>query len=101
MVSDGVDSDTLILWEYIHVVGKVFPNPTSDIVNIYLDTDLPAVVKAEVFNLMGQKVFDEEIPDQAFRLVTIDLSSVSAGIYVIRLEVDQRYIFAKVMVSKL
>jgi hypothetical protein len=101
VVSDGTNSDTLILWEYIHVVGKVFPNPTSDIVSIYLDTDLPAVVKAEVFNLIGQKVFEEEIPDQASRLMTIDLSSLGAGIYVVRLQVDQRYIFAKVMVSRL
>jgi hypothetical protein len=100
IVSNGIISDTLILWEYIHVVGKVFPNPTSDIVNIYFDAGLPAVVNAEVFNLTGQKVHQEEIPDQALKLVSIDLSSLSAGIYIVRLQFDQRYIFAKVMVNR-
>jgi hypothetical protein len=100
VVSDGIDYDTLLLTDYIHVVGKVFPNPVKDIVNIYLEAEIPAVVKAEVFNIVGQKVLEEEFPNQAFRLVTIDLSSLPASIYVVRLQVKQRFIFAKVMVSR-
>jgi len=100
VVSDGIDYDTLLLTDYIHVVGKVFPNPVKDIVNIYLEAEIPAVVKAEVFNIVGQKVLEEEFPNQASGLVTIDLSSLPASIYVVRLQVKQRFIFAKVMVSR-
>ncbi|MFA4864048.1 MAG: T9SS type A sorting domain-containing protein, partial [Bacteroidales bacterium] len=101
IVSDGADYDTLLLTDYIHVVGKVFPNPVSDFVNIYLEAELPAVIKAEVFNIIGQKVLEKEFPDQDSRLLTIDLSSLSAGIYVVRLQVKQQFIWAKVMVSRL
>ena len=100
VVSDGFIYDTLLLKDYIHVVGKVFPNPASDLVNIYLDAELPAVVKAEVFTMMGQKVFEEEFPDHNFKLVTIDVSSLPLGIYMIRLQVKQRFIFAKVMINR-
>ncbi|MCK9398777.1 MAG: T9SS type A sorting domain-containing protein [Bacteroidales bacterium] len=101
IVSDGADYDTLLLTDYIHVVGKVFPNPVSDFVNIYLEAELPVVIKAEVFNIIGQKVLEKEFPDQDSRLLTIDLSSLSAGIYVVRLQVKQQFIWAKVMVSRL
>lgn len=100
VVSDGINYDTLLLKDYIHVVGKVFPNPVSDFVNIYLEAELPAVIKAEVFNIIGQKVLEKEFPDQDSRLLTIDLSSLSAGIYVVRLQVKQHFIWAKVMVSR-
>jgi hypothetical protein len=99
VVSDGVKNDTLILWDYIHVVGKVYPNPTSDVVNLYLEEELPAMVNAEVFDMMGRKMLGEVIPDQAEKLVTIDLSSLSAGIYMVRLQVNQRFVFAKVMIQ--
>lgn len=97
IINDGVNSDTLTLHDYIHVVGKVFPNPTADFVNIYLEEALPAMVRAEVFNLMGQKLMDEVIPNQTQKLVSINLSALPAGIYMIRLQVNQRYVFAKVM----
>jgi hypothetical protein len=98
VVSDGIISDTLILYQYIYVVGKVYPNPTFSSVNIYVEEKLPAQVNIEVFSLMGQKMLSRIIPDQIERLVTIDLSTLSAGTYLIRLQVNQRYIFAKVMV---
>jgi hypothetical protein len=100
VVSDGNISDTLILYQYIHVVGKIFPNPASDVVSIYLDVQLPAQVVVEAFNLMGQKMLGIVIPGQAQKLVTLDVSSLSAGIYMVRIQVNQQYIFAKVMVSR-
>jgi hypothetical protein len=99
VVSDGMINDTLIFYQYIHVVGKVFPNPTSNSVNIYIEEKLPAQVNIEVFGLMGQKMLSREIPEQAEKLITIDLSSLSAGIYLVRLQVNQRYLFVKVMVD--
>jgi hypothetical protein len=103
VVSDGINYDTLLLKDYIHVVGKVFPNPVSDIVYIYIDAELPALVNAEVFNIIGQKVLEKEITDQDIRfgrLVALDLSHLSSGTYIVRLQVKDRFIFAKVMVSR-
>jgi len=100
VVSDGIDYDTLLLKDYIHVVGKIYPNPTSDLVNIFLEEELPSSIRIAVFNLLGQKLHEEQITDQTYPLLTINLASFSAGIYTIRIEIKQRYIFAKVMVSR-
>jgi PKD repeat protein len=99
VVSDGINYDTLLLTEYIHVVGKVFPNPASKIVNIYLDVQLPAVVYAEIYDLIGQKVLSKEFPNQSFRVVTLDISTLPVGIYLVRLQIQQRFIFAKIVVN--
>jgi hypothetical protein len=97
VVSDGINSDTLLLKDYIQVVGKIYPNPATNLINIYIDTDLPASVEVEVFNMLGQTVYQTEIPDQTNRLIEIDVSNLAAGIYNIRLTSQQRYIFGKFM----
>lgn len=58
------------------IAFTVFPNPTNGIVNI---DSAAEVVLAEVYNLTGQRV---AISSQA----SIDLSSVVAGMYIIKLE---------------
>lgn len=97
IVSDGTDFDTLSLTDYIHVVGKVYPNPTSGLVNIFLQEELPANVKAEVFNVFGQKLFEKQFENQYYPLLTMDLSLLSSGTYTIRLTIQQRYVFARVI----
>lgn len=97
VVSDGISSDTLMLKDYIQVVGKVYPNPATNHVTIYIDTELPSSVEVEVFNILGQRVYQTEIPDQTTRIIEIDVSNLAAGIYNIRLTAQQRYVFGKFM----
>jgi hypothetical protein len=100
IVSDGIQYDTLLLQDYIQVVGKVYPNPASETVHIFLEEELPSNIKIEVYNLLGQKVHDEELPNQSEQLISIDLSSLSSGVYTIRIEMNQRYLFARVLVTR-
>ncbi len=97
IVSNGLVFDTLALKNYIRVVGKVFPNPTTGRLSIFLEQELPTSVKVEVFNIIGQKVHEEQIPEQVQRLLTLDLSSLSNGIYSVRIEIEQQYLFARVL----
>jgi hypothetical protein len=98
VVSDGYNVDSLHLHDYIQVVGRVYPNPASDKVNIFLESELPAVVIAEVFNSIGQKVSEFKYPEQATRLLQVDVSALPTGIYFVRLELNNRYVFSKVLV---
>jgi hypothetical protein len=100
IVSNGIDSDTLWLKDYIQVVGNVFPNPTDGMVNIYIDEELPATINVQVFNILGQEIHQEQLSGQSYQLVSIDLSPFCSGMYTVRLQVNQRYIFARVMVKK-
>ncbi len=94
-ISDGTESDTVTISDYIQVVGSVYPNPAVDYVHIYLDADLPARVHAEIFSTAGQLIYSTEIPEHLSRLVTLDVSTLPSGMYYARIQVKDRYIFAR------
>jgi len=97
--SNGFVTNTLVLQDYIHVIGKVYPNPTNGKVNIYLDEELPANINIQVFSVLGQLVYQEEIDELTYSLVSIDLSPFSSGVYTVRIQVKQRFLFARVIVN--
>ena len=97
IVSNGFDEDTLSLKDFIHVVGKVYPNPTTGKVNIFLEEELPATLFIQVFDVLGHIIFEEELPDQTYPLVTINLSTFSQGVYTVRIRIKDRYLFARIL----
>jgi hypothetical protein len=97
VVNDGALSDTLTRDHYIEVVGELFPNPTSGRVNIYLGDEAPALYTVEVFNALGLRIYEEKFEENTSRLSTVDLTGHSAGIYLVRMQVGQRYLFSKVL----
>ena len=99
IVSDGSDYDTLLLKDYIEVVGEVYPNPTTGLVNIFLELESPSKITIEVFNIMGQKVLEEQLSEQTYQKIPVNLSLLSAGVYTIRIQLNQRYVFARVLVK--
>jgi hypothetical protein len=98
IVSDGFDEDTLSLKDFIQVVGKVYPNPTTGKVNIFIEEELPVNLFIQVFDILGHIVYEEELPDQTYPLVTINLSTFSQGVYTVRIRIKDRYLFARVLV---
>ena len=58
---------------------KIFPNPTSDYLNVC--SDISSVILVEIFNVNGQKFFKSS--ENASH--TIDVSSFSKGIYIINI----------------
>jgi len=67
---------------------RVYPVPTGDV--LHLETNLPeaAEVRVQIFNLAGQLV-QEEAPTQRVAgelLQTMDVSALSPGIYVVKLQ---------------
>ncbi len=62
------------------IQADVYPNPTSNIVNIKIDTEFETA-KLELYNLQGQKLMQKEITEQKFEL---DVSELNAGIYKLR-----------------
>ena len=65
----------------LEIQADVYPNPTSDIVNIKIDTEFETA-KLELYNLQGQKLIQKEITEQKFEL---DISKLNAGIYKLRI----------------
>ncbi len=100
IVSDGSASDTTTKTDYIEVVGKVYPNPATDRVNIYLGDNIPETITIEVFNILGASLYREEITGNQSAVLPVDLTGLARGVYSIRLEFDNRFLLSKVIVVK-
>lgn len=61
---------------------KLYPNPTSNVLNI---ESVGTIQNISIFNVLGQEVMNK-LTDEA--LVSLDVSGLNAGIYVIKTVVD-------------
>jgi hypothetical protein len=61
---------------------KLYPNPTSNILNVEASA---AIQSLSVFNVLGQEVISRTATEN---IVSLDLSNLQAGIYVIKTNVD-------------
>ena len=92
--------DTLIRDNYVHVIGKVYPVPASDIVNIFIAEDPPSYLRVQVFSLQGKKMIDYENPTNLLPVIPIDVSELPAAIYLVRLQVGGEYLLRKILVAR-
>ncbi len=84
-------TDTLSLWVSHKTAPMVFPNPAKDVINIALTGD--GLNRLEIFNLNGSLVYSSETEEN---LVSIPVSSWSAGMYLINISGNNTY-FQKVI----
>lgn len=71
---------------------NVFPNPTSEFINIQVDNQ--QIKNIKIFNLIGKEVFTAETNNQP-----INVSELSKGIYIVKVKTDKK-IFSKKIVKK-
>jgi hypothetical protein len=74
---------------------RIFPNPTTGI--IYLEMEEPGVCSVTVFNLMGEKIFEEEFSGVLRH--QFNLSAYPAGIYLIRVIIDDKIAAKKIVLQ--
>lgn len=84
--STYISTTTLSTNDYLKSTISLFPNPVTNQLNIKLlkSNDLPD--SCEVFNLLGQSILKKRI--DSFSDLTIDASSLSQGMYVIKIIKD-------------
>jgi len=81
---------------------KVYPNPFADFTNLEFSLDKRAVVKLDVCNFLGITVYSEatrEYPAGSHN-IRINSSSMSSGVYIIKLTVDNQTYTHKISVVK-
>ena len=65
---------------------EIYPNPSEGVVNITVDSnELGEKAKIQVIDNLGRTVYTENVTSDQIRL---DLTSVSSGVYLIRLELE-------------
>ena len=76
---------------------KIYPNPTTDIVNIDMDYTGDVIIK--VFNVQGKQIYssNEHID---YNVVSVNLSDFNEGVYLISINTGNNIINKKVKVIK-
>jgi lysyl endopeptidase len=79
---------------------QLFPNPTSGVLNVKLNSPILQNIKIEVFNLIGFKVSELMLNQAVSGEYKIDLTNNASGIYMVRISSDNNSLTEKVLLSK-
>jgi PKD repeat protein len=82
-----INTDTLILNDYIRVEPVIIPNPSHDEFRIFFGDKSNTPDRIEVFNALGMRV-PFLVSDLGSSKLTLDLTGMSAGMYLVRLRAD-------------
>ena len=82
----NIDKDTLPEF-------SLFPNPAASYITLYQSHFVPeSLVKAEIFNLFGDKVMESSYSQEEWKApVTINIAGLKPGMYIIRVSDTKNY----------
>lgn len=78
----------------------IFPNPATNNINIHFSLKEYKSIKLSLMDLSGQTIFQENYNDIKDKQANLDLSSLSSGTYIIRLELPEGNTFRKIIISR-
>jgi hypothetical protein len=72
----------------------VFPNPVRDLINLYFYLSFSGGIRIEMFDLMGRKVFINEIipENKGYQYLSFDFNNLASGYYVLQVSQGNRQI---------
>ncbi|MGB3079292.1 MAG: YHYH protein [Saprospiraceae bacterium] len=77
----------------------VFPNPASDVINFVLKSnDFTSILKGEIFSQSGELIYSNDVNTN--RYYAFSTSSLSSGIYYLKITSNNRSFTTKFMVTK-
>jgi len=83
-------------------IAKVYPNPASGMLYLEIETAKAGSLNGAMYSNMGEVIHTfEEVPlEQGSNMKNIDVSDMTAGTYILRLEIGTEVIFTRVTVIK-
>ncbi len=73
---------------------KIYPNPASDVINVQIEGTIPGNTYLEIDNVLGQRLFLNQIDAGATTIQPVSVSSFPAGIYFYKLKSGNEQIAA-------
>ena len=90
---------TNIKEEIISVNTKIFPNPVSDNLNIYIDKINDIKVCIDIFDVKGRIVLENDT-FMSNNEMSIDVSSLKSGMYFCRIKTEEKYVFTDTFIKE-
>jgi hypothetical protein len=104
---DWIDANIMVAENVSENYSKndllVFPNPAREQINLYFYLTLSGEIKIEIFDLLGRKVFQNEIipENTGYQYFSFGISNLASGYYVLRLMQGDKQIGRKnIMVNR-
>lgn len=79
---------------------SVFPNPSNGLFSVNYNSAVTKLLQVEVVDVLGNKVFSQNVNEVNRNLFQIDLSNQAKGVYLIRLKTEKSYVSKRVVLSK-
>ncbi len=71
--------------EASNTIQSVYPNPSSNVLNLRVQSTSNELMLASIYTITGQLVHSEKITASGNQVLTIDISQLSEGTYIIKL----------------
>lgn len=68
---------------------KIYPNPTSNILNVVLESDNTYINRLSIYNMIGQQVTTIIPANKNTKQQSIQLNDLASGAYLIKIETDK------------
>lgn len=65
---------------------EIFPNPAKNTLQVSTPFDSWSVVQFEIFDISGRRIMAQQLPVEQYQPVTLDISKLSSGVYILRAE---------------
>jgi hypothetical protein len=80
---------------------NVFPNPTSDHVNIQFHKNIPGIISIELYNIYGQLVLNDNLKNiNAEEVYKISMRDLSNGLYTVKIKSEKEEFSRKLIINK-
>ena len=81
---------------------SIYPNPTSDLINVELNLETPLPLTLSLYNQMGQLVAEKTQPQPqvGYQRITIDTDNINSGIYNLKVNLRDKDLNRKVVILK-
>jgi len=79
----------------------VFPNPVSDMLNLFVGPGRASVISVSLLDVSGRKIMEKlfEVQPETMSTLSIPTTDISAGIYLIKMHVNGNTVTRKIIVN--
>ncbi len=96
MFTVGIEENELVIK---NVELKIFPNPTSENINLSMQESPKEELQLELYNIIGQLVLEQQLP--AFEKEhTINIQHLQSGVYLVKLISENQVVYSGKIVKE-
>ncbi len=78
---------------------SLLPNPTKDLVNVFVVNAVKENIQINVYNIQGQVVLNRRVTIRENNMIELDIKDLTSGVYMLKVGDEMNYIIKKLIVK--